>query len=225
MSARHYKMPAQQQALDVSGNYKFSTMKKLFFIILFFLTLESCKKESYDISLPSETMTGKNIMGFLYNGNIWESISVKPGIFYTTQAIDTVISCIYHQDTINYDRPLQISARMFVEDNNLNISNNSSIQIGLSNIFQSNGFFNFDTLKKSNAVVFYIKNKNYANFRNSFLLTLTKIDTLNLIISGNFSGTLYTAMPNPSNYNETIYNLNDSVIITKGRFDIKYIRQ
>ncbi len=114
---------------------------------------------------------------------------------------------------------------MFVEDNNLNISNNSSIQIGLSNIFQSNGFFNFDTLKKSNAVVFYIKNKNYANFRNSFLLTLTKIDTLNLIISGNFSGTLYTAMPNPSNYNETIYNLNDSVIITKGRFDIKYIRQ
>ncbi len=200
-------------------------MKYLLFITLIFISFESCKKDKYDILLPPETTHGNNIMGFLYNGNIWESISKKPGLIFRTLTIDTLISCKYYHDTSNIYLPLQINASMFVKDFNNKISNNSKIEIGLSNIFQPSGTFNFDTLLRGNRVFFtnYLNYKFYSNFQNSFGLTLTKIDTVSKIISGKFSGTLYSSTSNPYNFNQNIFNLNDSITIRDGRFDVKYI--
>ena len=50
--------------------------------------------------------------------------------------------------------------------------------------------------------------------RETFIVNISKFDTLNKIFSGNFFGKLYNTN-----------NLNDSISITEGRFDIKYYVQ
>lgn len=62
-----------------------------------------------------------------------------------------------------------------------------------------------------------MSSKNFFSYtNNSFNLAITKLDTVQRIISGNFFGTLYKK----EGY---IFTLSDTLRIQSGRFDVKYI--
>ena len=194
-------------------------MKFFIFATLFLAIIISCKKEKeFIVVLPQETTTGQNTLGFTYNGgNVWSSI--EHGIFWLYDQPDNIPnakSTLFHEPS-GY-KFLQIAGKLSIKNNNAEVVRNSSILIELTDYNLFAGNFNFDTIGVSNRIVFQdAKNSkyyyNYAN--NTFSLNVTRIDTIQKIVSGNFSGVLF------KKEGKTFF-LNDSMKIQQGRFDTKY---
>jgi hypothetical protein len=200
-------------------------MKNVSLIILLVTILSSCQKQVKEvILLPEITTSGNNMMGFLYNNSLWQSIKITPGYILTALKVDTLISGRHVITVSPNSNSFSIWGGMYVKENNQNITANSQIYIYLINFSQGSGSLNFDTTRNGNKVFFKddLTNKRYSNFTNSFQLVLTKFDTTNKIASGQFSGTLYASRPNPINLNQQIFTMTDSMTIKQGRFDIKY---
>jgi Domain of unknown function (DUF5025) len=194
-------------------------MRLFIFSTLFLAIIVSCKKEKeFVVVLPQETTTGQNTLGFIYNGgNVWSSI--EHGIFWLYDQADNIPnarSTLFHEPG-GY-KFLQIAGQLKIQNNNAEVVQNSLIQIELTGYNLQTGNFNFDTIGVSNRVVFQ-DNKNskyYYNYTNStFSLKVTRIDTIQKIVSGNFSGVLYKK-------EGSTFFLNDSIKIQQGRFDTKY---
>ena len=193
-------------------------MKYLIFPMLLFF-LFSCKKESeYVVTLPPESTTGQNSLGFLYNGtNVWSSI--EHGTFFLYDKPDNIpnaAATLFQEASGN--KILQFGGAMTIKNNSSVVTNNSSIKFTIQNYNLGTGSFYFDTLRLSSWIIFQdaISSKNYYNYtNNSFSVQINKIDTTQKIVSGKFSGNLYRK-------DGTIFFLNDSINIQQGRFDIKY---
>jgi hypothetical protein len=195
-------------------------MKKFFYLTTLLAISFSCKKESeYRVTLPEATATGQNTMGFIYgNRNIWASI--EHGVFFMSNRPDDTSNagCTIFKET-NGKKTIQLSGSMRIKDNNSIIKSNSEIQITLQNINLLDRSFSFDTTRLSNWIIFTdnITSKHYYNYtNNSFQLSITKLDTIQKIVSGNFAGTLYNKVG-------TTFSLADNLNIQSGRFDIKYL--
>jgi hypothetical protein len=194
-------------------------MKYLFFSIFLFVVIVSCKKESeYIVTLPFESNTGQNSLGFLYNGtNVWSSI--EHGVFFLYDKPDNIpnaTATLFNETSGN--KILQFGGAMSIKNNSSVVTSNSSIQFTIQNYNLGTGNFYFDTLRLSSWIIFQdgITSKNYYNYtNNSFSVIINKIDTTEKIVSGKFSGSLYRK-------NGTTFFLNDSINIQQGRFDIKY---
>ena len=194
-------------------------MKYLFFSIFLFVVIVSCKKESeYIVTLPPESNTGQNSLGFLYNGaSVWSSI--EHGVFFLNDKPDNIpnaTATLFNETSGN--KILQFGGTMNIKNNSSVITSNSSIQFTIQNYNLGIGNFYFDTLKLSSWIIFQdgITSKNYYNYTNkSFSVLINKIDTTQKIVSGKFSGSLFRK-------NGTTFFLNDSINIQQGRFDIKY---
>jgi hypothetical protein len=194
-------------------------MKKLLYLTTVLAISFSCKKEKeYKVTLPGATTTGQNTMGFLYgDSNIWTSI--EHGIFFLSNQPDDApnAACTFFTET-NGKKTIQLSGSMRLKDKNSIIKSNSEIQITLLNIDLTNRNFSFDTTRSNNWVIFIdnITSRHYYNYtNNSFQLSITKLDTVQQILSGNFSGVLYKK-------EGTAFIFDDSLKIQSGRFDIKY---
>ncbi|MBA4198654.1 MAG: hypothetical protein C0459_13985 [Chitinophaga sp.] len=200
-------------------------MKILKVILISAIFITSCKKDTLSsyISLPEQTVVGNNTFGFLYNnGIVWNNVRIKPGILINTLSIDTLMTCFYYKQTSYYKDFLGLFASMQIMDNNFNYVQTSDVQIKLVSPFQPNNTFLFDTSVTSNKILFSLKQGSYANYIKTFNLTIIKRDTINKIISGYFNGTLFNSKTDSSNLNKIIFNLKDSLIISDGRFDVKY---
>lgn len=180
----------------------------------------SCKKESvYKVTLPEETTSGQNTLGFLYgNSNIWTSL--EHGIFFLYNQPDNTpnADCTFYKEA-NGKKTIQLRGSMRIKDNNAIIISNSSIQITLQNTDLTSRSFSFDTTRLSNWVWFTdnLSSNHYYNYAgNSFHLSISKLDTVQKIISGNFFGTLYKRQG-------TMVTLSDTLGIRSGRFDIQYV--
>lgn len=180
----------------------------------------ACKKQiNYTPVLPAESSYGQNSLGFLYNdGRVWTSI--EHGIFWLYNNPDDVpnATCTIFQETSG-KKSVEILGRMRIKDKNAVVVNNSDFLMELYMVDLATQSYSFDTTRLSNMVMYedHLTNTIYRSYtNNSFQFSITQLDTVQKIISGKFSGTLYKM-------NGTTISLNEPLAIQSGRFDIKYV--
>ena len=193
-------------------------MKVILCSAVFLMLLPSCiKDKDYKPTLPGITTSGANTMGFIYDeSSIWTSLNRSIDLFGPPQ-YTPFASCTlqYYQDS---SASFDIRGDMYLKTKKGTVTDNSNFEIDLNKAVFTNKTYLFDTINVSR-VIFEnnLVNKTYYNIPNTFTLTVTNIDTSKEIISGLFSGTLYHFNNNNG------YNVDDSLKIHEGRFDIKYL--
>ena len=109
-------------------------MKYLVCSILLFVMIISCKKErEYVVTLPPESNTGQNSLGFLYNGPYIFS-SIERGIFWLYDAPDNIPDAgatLFHDP--GGDKILQFGGAMRIKNNSSVVTSNSLFQVTIQN--------------------------------------------------------------------------------------------
>jgi hypothetical protein len=182
---------------------------KFLFFAIGLIIVAACQRESKpNLSLPAITTTGQNTLGFMLSNEVWTNYGRR---------------C-----TIGGCNDNKVSAAMDKQPNgSFELSVTADYTILSKTIDQSFGIFTVNTTtpgtyqldyKLGRGINFIASryNQSYKEYDNKFSntcsLTITKLDTINRIIAGTFSGVLY----NPT-------NLGDSIKITDGRFDAQLI--
>ncbi len=190
-------------------------------ISLIFLTttiiLCSCKKDDTGVvfSLPPKTQTGQNNLGFILGTSVWTNYN-QVCFPFAGGCRDNVKAYYYNNGdiTVQADRVLC-----------KNSSRNTTETIDLYLTTNFRGLINYSTITNDTIGVLYSLSeirkpeKNYvlSATNPNFTIRLTKIDTTNKILSGEFFGTLFNKALDTTN----AISLTDSITIKDGRFDVK----
>ena len=179
----------------------------IFSVVIAFLFCASCKKDQPPNVLPPDTLppitqTGANTFGCKINGQVW--VPYYPCIdTYWNGAVELE----YGFNSPNKNSVLPMGFGMIAQNSNdqnfLTIGTIGTIIYGKGNIIDTSlsiGFFN-DT------GYYRLLGGDPNN-----IFQITKLDTVNKIVSGIFSFTLYASF-------------SDSVVITDGRFDLQITEQ
>jgi hypothetical protein len=179
---------------------------KTYLLLLITVLLSSlqCRKQTRptitDIpGLPPATQTGANTLGFLLNGQPWipegpNNLSVD----YDPSFNNGIIGIVAYRK-INSTNSTQIVIGIMDSLNSMTIP--FSRNIGKNSL----GFANYS----NEAFCSYHQNDDSSHSKG--ILTISKLDKLNRIISGSFECKLYNRLCNK-----------DTLIINNGRFDIKF---
>ena len=197
-------------------------MEKLlpFFVVSFcmFSLVQSCKKDDTKINftLPEKTQIGQNTLGFLLNSSVWTNYG-QVCLPFAGGCRDNLSGIYYENDgdiLINADRVIKQDGRLV---------SSSSIEITLNTNFR--GIGNYSTSTNDTISFVYIYNT-ASNFDSMYILPqtnptfnikITKLDTINKILSGEFSGKVFKRI----DYTNYTTSLTDSIRVDDGRFDIK----
>ncbi len=177
-------------------------MKNRKSILFFFFLLISCMgckcKEaiSPEDKLPPATQSGANTFGFLLNREVW-----LPNRAFGSKNIS------WYYDTEFAGGDLNVSAYRYLSD-----LDKQSIAVGMVNL---KTIGNYTISNESDAAIRFFSLKDSCELSSLDSLTycagelaITRLDTLNGVISGTFWATLY----DPS--------CKDTIKITEGRFDL-----
>ena len=184
-------------------------------ILLVFLALASCSKDSVKqdpiAQLPPETQTGANTFGVTINGKVYiprdpTGVNVGGAPPTAMQWVGLHNSNYDYTELIVVDGASSVGFKITIHIENLNI-------IGVYPLKQSNFQGQVDGVRFNN-IFFKIWDKNISNYayygslEDQGIINITRNDTQNYIISGNFSGK-FVRYDNP----------NEFITITDGRFD------
>ncbi|MCY7420626.1 MAG: hypothetical protein LH478_02670 [Chitinophagaceae bacterium] len=191
---------------------------KIFFNILISVLVFSCKKNDtgIDLSLPSKTQTGQNTFGFLLNSQVW--INYGQVCFPFAGGCRENLSGFYYSS----DGDIHINADKVLYKNS-SWSTYESIDLNLATNFRSIGTYSTLTRDTIGVAYWYSEQgqpkKTYLLSQTipTFTIAVTKADTVNNILAGEFSGKLFRRISDISFATSTT----DSIIIDNGRFDIK----
>lgn len=186
-------------------------------IVCTFITA-SCKKDDTGVvfSLPGKTQAGQNTFGFVLNTSVWTN--------YGQVCFPFAGGCSENLSGIFYtsDGDIHIRAdRVLYKNGSWNTIEN--IDLNLTTNFR--GLRTYSTLAKDTIGIGYwfsekgqVK-KTYLLSQTdpTFNITVSKIDTVNKILSGEFSGKLFRRISDTSFATSTT----DSIILNDGRFDLK----
>ena len=175
-------------------------MKKILLSCLTIALLASCKKEVTE--LPAATQTGANTFGAKINGIFW-----APQGFGAFPAHDILEARMSGHD-------ITINARNFSSS-----PNETEFQLTIYNVTAPGTYLlNTDVIHPNGAASYgYYVKRNFTP-QNEWLtsstytgsVTITRIDDVNMIVSGTFQ---FNAM--------NIYNAPVPITVTEGRFDLK----
>jgi hypothetical protein len=193
-------------------------MKTLLAIVVTIVCLTSCKKDDTGVSftLPQKTLTGQNTFGFLFNSSVW--INYGQVCFpFAGGCRDNLRGIFYKNDgdiLINTDRVIYKNGNLFSSE---------SFEITLKTKF--NGIRTYSTLANDTLSIAYLYKTNSSidtmyilpQINPIFSIKITKIDTTNNILSGEFSGKIFKRI----DYTNFATSLIDSINVNDGRFDIK----
>ena len=187
-------------------------------LILFVSIIFSCKKDDTNVifTLPAKTQSGKNIFGFLNNSLVWTNYGQVcfpfaggcsenlQGIFYISDGdifihADRVLNKVRSGDTREFI-DLYLTTK-FRGAHNYSTAAFDSVSVGYR--FKQQG----------QEEKLYLLSR----FNPDFNITISKIDTINKILSGEFSGKLFKR----TNLATFETSTTDSIIVAVGRFDIK----
>jgi hypothetical protein len=175
-------------------------MKKILISCFSIALLASCKKEITE--LPAATQTGANTFGAKINGVFW-----KPQGFGPFPANDILEARMSGHD-------ITINARNFSSSPNetefqLTIFNVTAPGTYLlnSNVIHPNGTASYGYYVKRNITP---QNEWLTSSTYTGWVTITRIDDVNMIVSGTFE---FKAL--------NIYNAPEPMTVTEGRFDLK----
>ncbi len=168
-------------------------------LLLSLFLLYSCEdnKEGEELfELPKESQTGNNTLGCYINGDLF--VNSKKSIYWQSNPV----GAIYYKDL----KLLSLGA---------DAKNGGSMSLVVLNPTENEK-------KRINEVIYYPTKKEEATYifggKEVGEITITKFDTINKIVSGqfNFSGRSRFS-------NESFKALGDSVVhVTSGRFDIQF---
>ena len=182
------------------NNQSFS-MKKLLAIISLSALLVSCKKEITE--LPPETQTGANTFGAKVDGNFF-----GPQGFGPLPANDILEARWIGNDFL-------IIARNFASSPNEREMEIFVREAKLGGTFQLNTNVTYPT--RSASYAYFVKRSITPEFEwitsatHTGTVTLTRVDTVQRIVSGRFAFT-----------GEEIFDAAGALNVTEGRFDVKY---
>ncbi|HPG10126.1 MAG TPA: DUF6252 family protein [Chitinophagaceae bacterium] len=175
-------------------------MKKLLVILIAFLAFAACKKKITE--LPAVTQTGANTFGAKVNGSLW-----VPQGFGPIPANDILEARMIGRDII-------INARNFASS-----PNETEFELRINDVNAPGTYLlNTDVVHPANNVsyAYYVKrnitpdNEWLTSSASTGSVTISKVDTVNWIVSGTFQFDMLN-----------IYNAPQPLSVTEGRFDIK----
>jgi len=190
-------------------------MKNKLLVAVFILTFFSCEP----IGLPEITEEGKNTFGMLVNGEVWKRYYEISLMTWGTRNLKVKYNSSTSDLSIQvYSSDLNDFVRFYFSD----IVGTGDyffdcVDDKLSCIVESEGYFDCDNDAYFLCSTMFQRNQNTYNPEDFFLLLnknesnlhLTKLDTINKIISGTFSVNLYNCK-------------GKMLEITNGRFDARY---
>jgi hypothetical protein len=166
--------------------------------IWYVLILFSCN-ELPDLNLPEKTTEGKNTLGCIVDNKIWTNYGIRCTTFGCE---DSNLKAELYRN-INGEFELTIFSSYTVKKKDIS----QRLIIIVENI-HGEGLYDL-----AGGHMQFLKDSNYDNYRSDdpqkASVSITKYDTINMIVSGEFYGQL-------NNQNRT-----KEVAITDGRFDIK----
>lgn len=174
-------------------------------ILLLALIFLSCRREQVpNLSLPPNTQTGQNTLGFFVENKVWTNYGRRCAI---AGCNDNKVSAEFYKQP-NGDFILSLGAAYSVSSQTID----QSFGFVTTNITKPGTFALDSSLGHQVLYVASHYSQSYKDYKNSlpnkFVLTITKFDTTNKIVAGTFNGVLYNR-----------FNLADSVLIKDGRFD------
>lgn len=187
-------------------------------LILLTTIICSCKKDDTGIrfTLPAKTHSGQNTFGFLFNTAVWTN--------YGHVCVGLPGACRDNlQGTFYDDGDTYITADRVIYKNN-SWNTGESIALYLKTNFKgvqtystlTNDIISVDywfTSRENTKKAYLLSPSNPA-----FSITISKMDTINKIISGEFYGKLFRRISDTS----FTTSITDSIILNDGRFDIKF---
>ena len=195
-------------------------MKKLIYILSFFLLLSGCSKDNNPADplakLPPETQTGANTFGCIINGQVFyprdgtSSLFNPGGKGLKYWGDHTVDQNLYNEIEIRNLKDGKPCSRMIIHIHGL-FQNKAGEYVWKSSNFQNS----IDGLMQNYVFARIFDEtsqtwKFYGSYENSGKVTITRYDLPNRIVSGNFNGKL------------KLFNGNEEIEIKNGRFDIKW---
>jgi hypothetical protein len=170
--------------------------------VCFLAVMNSCQPEP-ELSLPPKTQEGRNTLGFKADGKVWVNYGEICNWF---DCEENVVDGRLHK---NADGSHTLVVAAYYNDKKKNISQQFSV---MAKYVDAPGTYqvkrehdNFVSL-----VIDMSQNNFYQLGSSGFTLTITRLDTVNHILSGEFSGIL-------QNYNDST----KTIPLTDGRFDTK----
>ena len=169
-----------------------------FIILLSFLNIQCKKSAPPPVILPPVTQEGKNTFGCKVNGEVWRPYATCH-IFYGRQCMELGFE-VFTVDTLH---KLPISFYLGSKNN----TDTSAFEIYTrgSNIVLTGNIIDSVVPTFWKGPQFYT----YMPVQTPGVINVTKLDTVNNIMAGTFSFTLYDSN-------------NDSVVVTDGRFDLTF---
>lgn len=183
------------------------------------LLLSSCIKDDSGLSLvlPAKTQSGQHTFGFLLNTGVWTN--------YGKVCFPFAGGCRENLNGRYYpsDGDISITADKVLYKNNVW---NTQENFGLSLSTNFRGARTYSTLTNDTIGVAYsfseIQQPDKTYFLSAsnpvFTIVITKIDLVSKTMSGEFSGKLFRRISEESFVTSTT----DSIVISDGRFDIKF---
>jgi len=171
----------------------------LLILCLLVLNTTSCRRDSYEESLPLVTQTGKNTFGCLVNGLVWRNKGPapfpSPNLYFSRSLISQIIAIRSEDDNIY--QVISISTKIPISVGKYSLNGLNYQAKFINNI--TSCYYQADSISASGE------------------LEITKFDTLNNIISGlfNFKATKFNSINIVSKG-----NCDSTLSITEGRFDI-----
>lgn len=180
--------------------------------------LLSCNKDdsNYTPLLPEKTQSGENIFGFLLNSSVWTNYGQICYLFYGCR--ENLFGQFYSSNgdlIINADKILYKKGSLnTVENIDIDVSTNFRGQKTYSTLNNDKILVGYWISEKGKPKKTYLLSQSNP----TFTVKVTKIDTTFKIISGEFSGKLFRRLSDTS----FATSLTDSIVISDGRFDIKF---
>jgi hypothetical protein len=176
--------------------------------MLYVVCGSSCKKSTPSVALPPITDEGKNTFGCKVNGQVWVPY------FHCNDFGPAPIELTYDIQPVSTNSSLPISIRIDAG----NSENGQTFFSFRQNYSLSDHIYGPGNIIDSLMIDYsFGSGQTYSNFQvyqvssTPRYLQVSKLDTVNKIISGTFSFTLYTR----------VATILDSVVVSEGRFDLQ----
>lgn len=195
-------------------------MKIILCLALCVFLVSSCYKDETKIvfSLPAKTQSGKNTFGFLLNSSVWTNYG-QICFLFGSGCRDNLTGNYY-----STDGTVTLSADRVLHNKNAALTRES---ISISLITQLKGVGTYRVQSQDTMGIYYriqtvvnsqSQEKHYLLPKTNpdFTITLVKLDTVQKILTGEFSGKLFH-----QNDSTLVISTSDSLIISDGRFDIR----
>jgi hypothetical protein len=183
-------------------------MGKTYAYLLPLALLCSCKKDQTEFSLTSATQSGANTLSCLVDGRVYVAYGRRCTDFGSTCEEALEVRYKAKQGRLTINSVLSTAER----DERLAITCDSVFVPGV--VAGAQQPFSY----RSAGLGYTIDRLNYATAdRTRTRIMITRLDTVNHIISGSFEGYLKSLLLNPTTEKP-------AVLVSDGRFDIKYTK-